>query len=175
MEKVKKFLLRLTFLIIPVMLLGGCGRKAGTGEEKMETDFPVEEDGYPKSDLIVVNGKSYPLYLPEMGSREESELDIKLEEGKSSLEVILPQVAPNYYRYFDEGEFISLLSYKKIDLPIREEDERDGPSSTVQDFSFRVSGSEKSEILLKWANVNEGEKPFKDKKEDYLLKLSVHY
>mgnify|MGYP000105725121 FL=1 len=51
----------------------------------------------------------------------------------------------------------------------------EGISTAVQKFKIQVSTDETTEILLKWANINEVDKLFKDKKEDYLLKISVSY
>ena len=50
----------------------------------------------------------------------------------------------------------ALEEKKEIEFPVNETDET-------------------TEILLKWANINEVDKLFKDKKEDYLLKISVSY
>ena len=61
------------------------------------------------------------------------------------------------------------------DFPIKNENMVEGPSAAVQKFVLNVAREETSEILLKWANVDEVDKLFKDKKEDYLLKIVVSY
>ena len=51
----------------------------------------------------------------------------------------------------------------------------EGRSAEVQRFKIQVAMDETTEILLKWSNINEEDKLFKDKKEDYLLKIVVSY
>jgi hypothetical protein len=43
----------------------------------------------------------------------------------------------------------------------------------VQSFRIKVADDEKTTLIFKWSNVNEMGKAFKDKKADYILKITV--
>lgn len=98
-----------------------------------------------------------------------------MDQDSEILEIVLPQYLPINYWSLDEIENLNLISYNKIDFPIKDENMVEGPSASVQKFKIRVNNGESSEILLKWANVDEVDKLFRDKKADYLLKIKVTY
>lgn len=47
----------------------------------------------------------------------------------------------------------------------------EGISPNVQNFKIQLPEGEGTDLVFKWANVNEADKSFKDKQEDYLLKI----
>lgn len=49
----------------------------------------------------------------------------------------------------------------------------EGISPFVLKFNIEVSDSETTELVFKWANINEANKSFEDKNEDYLLKIVI--
>lgn len=98
-----------------------------------------------------------------------------MDEDSEIVEIVLPQYLPINYWSLDENEYLNLVSYNKVDFPIKDENMLEGPSRAVQKFELNLARGETSEILLKWANVDEIDKSFKDKKEDYLLKIKVTY
>ena len=104
-----------------------------------------------------------------------SEIEVKMDQDSDIVEIVLPQRLPINYWSLDEKEYMNLLSYSMIDFPIKDENMVEGPSASVQKFVLSIPRGESSEILLKWANVDEIDKLFKDKKEDYLLKIKVSY
>lgn len=134
----------------------------------------MDDKGYPQNNLVMINNKAYPLdFVGE--SHRDSEIEIKMDENSNTLEIVLPQGLPINYWSFDEKEYMDLLLYNKVDFPIKDENMVEGPSAAVQKFVFNVARGEASEILLKWANVDEVDKLFKDKNKDYLLKIKVTY
>ncbi|MCW6700731.1 hypothetical protein NH288_01315 [Anaerococcus sp. NML200537] len=135
-------------------------------------EFPLDDKGYPKNNIVMINGKAYPLDLVGESHRD-SEIEIKMDGDSDLVEIILPQGLPIKYWSMDEHEYLNLVSYNKIDYPIKDENMVEGPSQAVQKFVLSLTSRESSEILLKWANVDEMDKLFKDKKEDYLLKIKV--
>ena len=122
----------------------------------------------------MINNKAYPLDFAGESHRD-SEIEIKMDGDRDIVEITLPQYLPINYWSLDENEYMNLVSYSRIDFPIKNENMLEGPSPAVQKFVLNVAREETSEILLKWANVDEIDKLFKDKKEDYLLKIKVTY
>lgn len=165
-------LLLCAFLLSFMFLLTSCSKESVA--EKKEMEFPLDDKGYPKNNLVMINGKAYPLDLVGQ-SKMNSEIDIKMDGDRDLVEIILPQYLPINYWSLDEKEYLNLLSYSRIDFPIKDENMTEGPSPSIQKFVLNVARGESSEILLKWANVDEVDKLFKDKKADYLLKIKVSY
>ena len=104
-----------------------------------------------------------------------SEIEVKMDQDSDIVEIVLPQRLPINYWSLDEKEYMNLISYNMIDFPIKNENMLEGPSAAIQKFVICVAKDESTEILLKWSNINEIDKLFKDKKEDYLLKIKVSY
>lgn len=179
MEIYKKVLVILICVFtIPVMfLLEGCTERSAL-EKKMDIEFPMDEKGYPQSNIVMINNKSYPIEIvgnSHTDSRVDSEIKIKMEEKSDIVEVILPQYLPINYWSIGEEEYKNLISYSRTSFPIKDKYMIEGVSAEVQRFKIQVAKDETTEILLKWSNINEADKLFKDKKEDYLLKIVVSY
>lgn len=155
-----------------MFILTSCSKESAQNNKKME--FPLDDKGYPKNNIVMINGKAYPLDFAGESHRG-SEIEIKMDEDRDLVELILPQYLPINYWSLDEKEYLNLISYNKIDFPIKDENIVEGPSRAVQKFVLNLASGESSEILLKWANVDEVDKLFKDKKEDYVLKIKVTY
>lgn len=161
-----------SFLLSVMFLLTSCSKEPVSDDKEME--FPVDDKGYPQNNLVMINNKTYPLDLVGE-SHMGSEIEIKMDQDSDIVEIVLPQRLPINYWSLDEKEYLNLVSYSMIDFPIKNENMLEGPSPAVQKFVLNVAREETSEILLKWSNVDEVDKLFKDKKEDYLLKIKVSY
>ena len=98
---------------------------------------------------------------------------IKMENENDIVEIILPQYLPIANWSIEEKEDMNLISYSRIEFPIKDENMREGITSAVEKFQLQVTRDQAAEILLKWSNVDEIGKLFKDKKEYYLLKIVV--
>ena len=172
--KCKKVLsiLLCAFLMSFMFFLASCSKEPVA--ENKEIEFPLDDKGYPQNDLVMINNKTYPLDLVGE-SNTGSEIEIKMEEDRDIVEIIIPQYLPINYWYLDEKEYLNLVSYSIVDFPIKNENMLEGPSASVQKFVLNVARGETSEILLKWSNVDDVDKLFKDKKSDYLLKIRVSY
>ena len=160
------------FVFSGIFLLAGCEKKPAPENKEME--FPLDDKGYPQNNLVMINNKSYPLDLVGQ-SHIESEIEVKMDQESENLEVVLPQYLPINYWSLDEKENLNLVSYSMIDFPIKNENMLEGPSAAVQKFVLSLARGESTEILLKWANVDEVDKLFKDKKADHILKIKVTY
>ena len=161
-----------SFLLSVMFLLTSCSKEPVA--ENKEVEFPLDDKGYPQNNLAMINGKSYPIDLVGE-SHMGSEIEVKMDQDSDIVEIVLPQYLPINYWSLDEKENLNLVSYSMIDFPIKNENMLEGPSPAVQRFVLNVARGETSEILLKWSNVDESDKLFKDKKEDYLLKIVVSY
>lgn len=168
MKKKNILTLSCIFLIPIMLLLSGC---RGAENKTTKTDFPLDEKGYPKNDVVLINDKSYPIEIAN-SSKGNSEVVIKLEEESDVVDLVVPQYLPINIWSVDEKNILNLILYSKIDFKIEDKDMLEGISNSVQKFQFQVPQGETT-ILLKWSNVNEIEKTFKDKNEDYLLKVVV--
>lgn len=64
MEIYKKvFVILICVVTIPtIFLLVGCNGKSAL-EEKMDIEFPMNEKGYPQSNIVMINNKSYPIEI----------------------------------------------------------------------------------------------------------------
>ena len=160
------------FLVSFMFLLASCGKEPVA--EKKEMEFPTDDKGYPQNNLVMINDKSYPIDFVGQ-SQMESEIEVKMDGDRDFVEITLPQGPLINYWSLDEKEYMDLLSYSRIDFPIKNENMLEGPYAAVQKFELNVARGENSEILLKWANVDDMDKLFKDKKEDYLLRIKVTY
>ena len=171
MKKVLSILLVLITTIVMSVFLGGCNEK-----NALDVEFPMDDKGYPKSNIVMINDKSYPIELvgnSHTDSKVDSEIQIKMEEKNDIVEIILPKCLPVNYWSIEEKEYMNLISYSRTSFTIKDRDMIEGISAEVQRFKIQVPIDETTEILLKWSNINEGDKLFKDKKEDYLLKIKV--
>ena len=161
-----------SFLLSVMFLLTSCSKEPVS--ENKDIEFPLDDKGYPKNNLLMINNKTYPIDLVGE-SHMGSEIEVKMDQDSDIVEIVLPQRLPINYWSLDENEYLNLVSYSMIDFPIKNENMLEGPSPAVQKFVLNVAREETSEILLKWSNVDEVDKLFKDKKEDYLLKIKVTY
>ena len=184
----KVLVILLCAFMVPVMfLLGGCSKISVSDDKKtddkkedneMDVEFPLDEIGYPQNNVVIINNKSYPIEIADdshIDSMVDSVIRIKMEEENDIVEVILPQYLPIAGWSIEEKEYINLISYSRIEFPIKDEHMLEGITSVVQKFQLQVAKDQTTEILLKWSNVNEIDKLFKDKKEYYLLKIVVSY
>lgn len=177
MKKVLSILLVLAFIIVVPVFLGGCNEKAPLDGET-DVEFPMDDKGYPQSNIVMINSKSYPVELAgnsHKDSEVDSEIQIKMEKDNDTVEVILPRYLPINYWSIGEKEYMDLISYSRTSFTIKDENMIEGVSAEIQSFKIQVPMDETTEILLKWSNINEEDKLFKDKKEDYLLKIVVSY
>ena len=171
MASYKKTLLSKLFpvLVLAVFLLSSCGSKNIPASRK-DLDFPLDDKGYPKNNLLLVNGKTYPMDLVG-GVHTGSEIEVKIDKAREDLEISLPQYLPINTWSLEEGTYLNLTSYSKIAYPIKKENMLEGISPNVQNFKIQLPEGEGTDLVFKWANVNEADKSFKDKQEDYLLKI----
>lgn len=171
MTSYKKTLLSKLFpvLVLSVFLLSSCSHKDNLSSGK-DLDFPLDDKGYPKNNLLLVNGKTYPMDLPG-GVNTGSEIEVKIDKARDELEISLPQYLPINTWSLEEETYLDVTSYSKIAYPIKKENMLEGPSPNVQNFKIQLLEGERTDLVFKWANVNEADKLFKDKQEDYLLKI----
>lgn len=171
--KVVSTILIFVFTISLTFLLVGCNEKL-LMEEKVDVEFPVDENGYPKNNIVLINNKSYPIQLVG-DSQSNSEIKIKIEKKSDIVDIVLPRYLPINSWSIEEREYMSLISYNRINFPIKDKNMSEGISSEIQRFKINVQMDENTEILFKWSNINEIDKLFNDKKEDYLLKIVISY
>lgn len=171
MTSYKKTLLSKFFpvLVLAVFLLSSCSHKneLASGEG---LDFPLDDKGYPKNNIALVNGKAYPMDLAGE-VHTGSEIEVKIDKARDEIEISLPQYLPINTWSLEEGTYLDLTSYNKIAYPIKKENMLEGVSPNVQNFKIQLPEGEGTDLVFKWANVNEADKLFKDKQEDYLLKI----
>lgn len=171
--KVVLTILIFVFTISLTFLLVGCNEEL-LMEEKVDVEFPVDENGYPKNNIVLINNKSYPIQLVG-DSQSNSEIKIKIEKKSDIVDIVLPRYLPINSWSIEEREYMSLISYNRINFPIKDKNMSEGISSELQRFKINVPMDENTEILFKWSNINEIDKVFNDKKEDYLLKIVISY
>lgn len=171
--KVLKYVL--AFFIV-LSLVVACESPTNSGMKDAGIDFPKAEKGYPKSDVVIINSKSYAINIAKSLDEKvekEQEMEIDLKGKDNIVDVALPQWS--VINYWSMEESLSLTSYNIIDFPIDTKDMLEGTSNRVQSFKIKVPDYEKTTLIFKWSNVNEMGKAFKDKKADYILKITVSH
>ena len=171
--KVLKYLL-VFFLMLPLLL--ACESQSNLGMKDTGIDFPKDKKGYPKNDIVMINGKSYAINIAKSLDKKvekEHEMEIDLKGKDNIVDVALPQWS--VINYWSMEESLSLISNDIIEFPIDTKDMLEGISNRVQRFKIKVADDEKTTLIFKWSNVNEMGKAFKDKKADYILKITVSH
>lgn len=171
--KVLKYVLVFFLMLSLVVAFEG---QSNLGMKDAGIDFPKDEKGYPKNDIVMINGKSYAINIAKSLDEKvekEHEMEIDLKGKDNIVDVALPQWS--VINYWIMGESLSLTSYNIIDFPIDDKDVLEGTSNRVQRFKIKVADDEKTTWIFKWSNVNEMGKAFKDKKADYILKITVSH
>ena len=171
--KVLKYVLVFFLMLSLVVAFEG---QSNLGMKDAGIDFPKDEKGYPKNDIVMLNGKSYAINIAKSLDEKvekEHEMEIDLKGKDNIVDVALPQWSVINYWIMEES--LSLTSYNIIDFPIDDKDVLEGTSNRVQRFKIKVADDEKTTWIFKWSNVNEMGKAFKDKKADYILKITVSH
>ena len=171
--KVLKYVLAF-FLMLSLIV--ACESQSNLGWKDADIDFPKAERGYPKSDIVMINGKSYAINIAKSLDEKvekEHEMEIELRGNEDIVDVALPQWS--VINYWSMEESLSLISNSIIEFPIDTKDMLEGISNRVQRFKIKVADDETAKLIFKWANVNEMGKAFKDKKADYILKITVSH
>ena len=171
--KVLKYVLVFFLMLSLVVAFEG---QSNLGMKDAGIDFPKDEKGYPKNDIVMINGKSYAINIAKSLDEKvekEHEMEIDLKGKDNIVDVALPQWSVINYWIMEES--LSLTSYNIIDFPIDDKDVLEGTSNRVQRFKIKVADDEKTTWIFKWSNVNEMVKAFKDKKADYILKITVSH
>lgn len=171
-----KFLKYVLAFFLVLSLIVSCEGQSNLGMKDAGIDFPKDEKGYPKNDIVMINGKSYAINIAKSLDKKvekEHEMEIDLKGKDNIVDVALPQWS--VINYWSMEESLSLISYNIIDFPIDDKDMLEGTSNRVQRFKIKVADDEKTTLIFKWSNVNEMGKAFKDKKADYILKITVSH
>lgn len=167
-----KKILGLSILLLFLTTILGCGNNMDKSKESFAiTKFPRDEQGYPKCNIVIINGKEFSLKaLSESYVEDDLDYIIDLPGVKKGdrIEVILPQYLPINLWSIEEKETIDLINYNKKELSVRQDVE--GKSAFVQKFTFTMNDTS---ILFKWSNVRECGKSFSEKEKEYLLKINL--
>ena len=163
----------IALLMISMIILFVACRNHVKLNNKEEVFFPKGDNGYPQNNIVMINGKQYLLKHIESAMNNSHvihEIDLELSE---ETEGILPQNIPINFWSIGVNEEIDFISYHKIDYPIEDKDIVEGVSATLQKFCFIVPLEKDTSISFKWSNVNEIEKSFNDRDENYLFKIKI--
>lgn len=174
-KKKRFFIIVISFLILSVFMLSSCNNK-NTDTHETHVDFPVDDKGYPQNNVVIINGNTYSINLKNNSnktSKIDAKIELKLSDDEKDVEIILPQYLPINNWFIEEKNYINLKSYEKLEYPIKKDNMIEGITPFVQKFNIEVSVSEATELVFKWANINEANKSFEDKNEDYLLKIVI--
>ena len=175
-NKYFKVLKYLPVFFLMLSLVVACEGQSNLGMKDAGIDFPKDEKGYPKNDIVMINGKSYAINIAKSLDEKvekEHEMEIDLKGKDNIVDVALPQWS--VINYWNIEESLSLISNSIIEFPIYDKDMLEGASNRVQRFKIKVADDEKTTLIFKWSNVNEIGKAFKDKKADYILKITVSH
>ncbi len=140
-----------------------------------EITFPLRTNGYPKNDIVLINGQVYPLKQFDFNTKKTityKEIELKLNTSDNHVNIVLPQNLIAYEWHIEDKKGIHLFSYNILTLPIKKEHILCGEAPDLASFSFTIS-PEIKDVSFKLINTEEKGKTFYDKKEAYLLTIKI--
>ncbi|MDD6351131.1 MAG: hypothetical protein PUG16_01870 [Lachnospiraceae bacterium] len=170
-----------TVLLISLVACGSAGSQAGSskrsssGKESGAADFPVDDNGYPKKSVVLINGKEYSLTNIDQAiadTPKQQTMNLKVKKDQTSLKVVLPRISLIYFWSADPEESLSMTSYKKDSVEIKKEKILEGTSPELLTFEFELP-PEDSDLTFQMANINDVEKAFSDQKAIYQLTIRI--
>lgn len=164
----------LTFIpaILAIFILTAC---TGSNSKDVLSKFPLEDNGYPKSNYALINGEATELkkYGENSGlynsvhEAPEEEIEVNTKDPSGYIEVALPE-GDCATRWTIEEKNITLNSYYVKEIDVKEKLE--GGSNMVQVFNFN---SGKGTVRLKLHNIDELDKGFDNIEAYYTLVLKI--
>lgn len=150
------------------------GKNAGEGF----ADFPLDEKGYPREDVLQIEEEYYemPLMRNAYGDTAVSHrLEVRKQGDSETIHIVLPRRSPTHRWSLEETEDIRMIGYQEVECAKRkgEKEVLEGVSDILQVFEVSADYDTDHEIRFKWCNINEVEKSFEEKKENYLLRIKV--
>ena len=161
-KNVLKIIMLISVISLTIFIICSCQQRQHMTNN--DYNFPKDELGYPKHDVIIINDVTYS--LKDLSNHK---VNIKINNDNENIEVLLPQYLPTYTWSIQDTENINLISYNKITYNI--EDIKEGVSPDIQRFEFNIESNQS--VLFKWSNINELGKSFKEKNEEILLELNI--
>jgi hypothetical protein len=170
-----------TVLLISLVACGSAGNQAGSskksssGKESGAADFPVDDKGYPKKTIVMINGKEYSITNIDQAiadTPKQQTINLKVNKDQTSLKVVLPRISLIYFWSADPEESLSMTSYKKDSVEIKKGDLLEGTSPELLTFEFELP-PEDSDLTFQMANINDVEKAFSDQKAIYQLTIRI--
>lgn len=161
-------------LLLMCFVCYGC-IKSNIMKNSSDTKFPTEKKGYPKKDVVLINGKEYSLADIQKSFGESgiiNQIELQMDSTETQITVVLPRIQPTLLWSMEEQENIDLISYKEEKYTVHGE-MRDGESAEIQIFVFKINRDSDQRIRFKWSNVNEQGKSFQEKEGVYTLELFV--
>lgn len=126
-------------------------------------EFPVDNEGYPKDSVILINGKEYNL-------KKEQTITINKENIKDNLVIILPEGSAIYRWFLKEDKDIDLMSYMRTGIPIKST-VKEGNSNIITKYEFNKPDT--GIIEFKKSNINEKGKEYLSKEPISKLIIKV--
>ncbi len=169
---IHKRILALLPAMLALLILTAC---AGSKDKDVLSKFPLEDNGYPKSNYALINGEATELkkYGENSGlynSVHEApveEIEVSTKDSSGNIEIALPE-GDCITRWTIEEKNITLNSYYVKGIDVKEKLE--GGSNMVQVFNFSAGGGD---IRIKFHNVEEVDKGFDDIEAYYILVLKI--
>lgn len=161
-------------LLLMCFVCYGC-IKSNIMKNSSDTKFPTEKKGYPKKDVVLINGKEYSLADIQKSFGESeiiNQIELQMDSTETQITVVLPRIQPTLLWSMEEQENIDLICYKEEKYTVHGE-MRDGESAEIQIFVFKINRDSDQRIRFKWSNVNEQGKSFQEKEGVYTLELFV--
>lgn len=167
--KIHKRILALTSIVFILIVMVACH---SAGDEVK--NFPVDKDGYPLNNVIV-NNKQHE--LKNIFSDNPQNLDINLnitEKDSPYINIILPKILPTHSWQIDEKLYPAIKKYIKENTKVDDNNQLEGSSNDLQIFTIDTTMIEGHNVIFKWINSNENEKPFKYRITSYNIKINLN-
>ena len=169
---IHKRILALMPAMLALLILTAC---AGSKDKDVLSKFPLENNGYPKSNYALINGE--PVELKKYGQstffynsvREApvEEIEVSTKDPEGNIELALPKGDETTIWTIEEKN-ITINSYYVKGIDVKEVLE--GGSNLIQVFNF---STDKGTIRLKLHNVDELDKGFDNIEAYYILVLKI--
>lgn len=142
-----------------------------TVREGTPITFPLQSDGYPRRDVVIINDNEYPLGID--ARHPKTDIKVSLQNlPECMISIILPSGLDFCEWNLEENEDIDLCSYSRVMIPVAHL--REGAVSDVESFTFRVAPNV-DKVSFKYINKKEKGKSFNTKEGVYELTLTLSF
>lgn len=173
MGKNKTFKITIVTVFLVTLCITGCThyRSVNKVDDRAYASFPTDQYGYPKTNIVLINGEKYEMKsnIDDNASEEEKTtiITIKNFEDTVKTDIVLPKYVLTCKWTMKEKENPSVLYYNIYRASPKEA--MDGGSSEIQ--HFRIIATKGNVAEFKFVEEREMNKHYEDREGSRILKI----